>query len=444
MEECAAILAIGDIHLGTTCSGVPAEAAGWGVDARELSPAAALKLSVDFAIKQKVDAVLFAGDVVESTNARFEAILPLEEAIRRLLNVRIQVMAVAGNHDVEALPRLAALIDGFVLLGAGGQWESRVITRNHAPVAEVIGWSFGERYVRQSPVAQLLAAPLAAPAESIPRIGLLHADLDASGGYYAPIKQRELDDTGFDAWILGHIHRPSLEKLSVAPPSGYLGSLVGLDPSETGPHGPWIIRVANSGQLQLEQVPLAPLRWERVSVSIDGLEHLEDVPDRLSREAARVVRNLNANGFPPRALGLRVDLTGSSPLYAQVRQKLGAGEWNGMPRVVDGTVVFIDRVIDSMELPLDLHQIAKGDDPAALLAQRLLRLQGDDSRSRELLEMARVELRGTSQDDLWSPLWEHRSATDPLSDEAVRDLLARSGRAILSAMLSRRAEGEPS
>ncbi len=121
--DSAVILAIGDIHLGTRCSGVPDEISSWGIDPEDLTPAAALKASVDFAIKQKADAVLFAGDVVESTNARFEAILPLEHNVRRLLDAGIQVIAVAGNHDVEALPRLAALIDGFELLGGGGQWE---------------------------------------------------------------------------------------------------------------------------------------------------------------------------------------------------------------------------------------------------------------------------------------------------------------------------------
>ena len=124
MDDRAAILAIGDVHLGTKCSGVPDVVSSWGIHLEELTPAAALELSVDLAIEQKVDAVLFAGDVVESTNARFEAMPPLEASARRLLGAGIEVIAVAGNHDVEALPRLASLLDGFTLLGAGGRWES--------------------------------------------------------------------------------------------------------------------------------------------------------------------------------------------------------------------------------------------------------------------------------------------------------------------------------
>jgi DNA repair protein SbcD/Mre11 len=439
MDDGAEILAIGDIHLGTKCSGVPDEISTWGLDSNELTPAATLKRSVDFAIEQKVDAVLFAGDVVESTNARFEAMVPLEEGVRRLLDSGIQVIAVAGNHDVEALPRLAALIDGFVLLGAGGRWESRVITKNKTPVAEVIGWSFGERFVRQSPVAQLLAEPLEKSSSPIPRIGLLHADLNASGGHYAPIRQSELDNTGYDAWLLGHIHKPSHDSLTASTdsrPSGYLGSLVGLDPSESGLHGPWILRMPYGGRLHIEQVPLAPLRWEHVSVSIDGLEHVEDIPDRLLDEAEKFVRKLGEVGAAPRALGLRVRLTGSSPRYEEIQKRIATSEWNGLVRVIDDTVVFFNKIIDAIELRLDLVEIAKGDDPAALMAQRLLILQHDGDQSKSLLEKARAELGNVTREDRWSPVQDHRNATDPLSDIVLRDILFRSGKAALNAMLS--------
>ena len=117
MSDRVLILAIGDVHLGAACSGLPGEIDSWGVDPAELTPATALRRAVDFAIEKGVDAALFAGDVVDGDNARFEAMAPLEESVRRLLDKGIGVMAVAGNHDFEALPRLAALIDGVTLLG---------------------------------------------------------------------------------------------------------------------------------------------------------------------------------------------------------------------------------------------------------------------------------------------------------------------------------------
>ena len=447
MNDGALILAIGDVHLGTSCSGLPDAISSWGIDPADLTPAGALRLAVDYAIERQVDAVLFAGDVVESTNARFEAMAPLEESTRRLLDSGIEVIAVAGNHDVEALPRLAALIDGFTLLGAGGRWEAITLSKDDRPFAQVVGWSFGETHVRQSPVALLLGEPLPAPLPPVARIGLLHGDLGASGGHYGPIRQAELDDTGYDAWLLGHIHKPSIEGLSApggARPSGYLGSLVGLDPSETGPHGPWLLKLSNEGAIDLEQVPLAPLRWENVAVSMNGLVHVEDVPDRLLAVAQEHLQALAQTGRTPRALGLRVTLTGASNPYEDIRKWITAGDWNSMVRVVDGTVVFFNRIVDAMELHIDLEKIASGDDPASLLARRLLLLGQNNEQSRELLNRARERLSKIDRQDIWNPVREHRNAADPLSEDSLRVLLLRSGKAALSAMLSGRDSGNRS
>lgn len=439
MNDNAQILAIGDVHLGTACSGLPEAMSSWGINPGNLTPATALRLTVDFAIDKQVDAVLFAGDVVESTNARFEAMRPLEESVRRLLKRGVEVIAVAGNHDVEALPRLAALIEGFTLLGAGGRWEAITLSKEGVSFAQVVGWSFPEKYVRQSPVALLLDKPLPESSRSVPTIGLLHADLGASGGSYAPVRQAELDDTGYDAWLLGHIHKPSLEGLSAskgAGPSGYLGSLVALDPTETGPHGPWLLTVSNEGGIDLEQVPLAPLRWERITVPVDGISHVEDLPDRLLDAAQKHLRALSQAGPAPRVLGLQAQLTGTSEVYSDIRRRLEAGDWQSLVRRVDDTDVFFNSIEDAMESHLDLEKIASGDDPAALMAQRLLLLEQDDERSTELLGRARERLVEAAREDVWRPVQMHRSATNPLSDSALRDILLSAGRVALTEMLS--------
>ena len=446
MTEKAIILAIGDMHLGTACSGIPGEMYDRGIDPREFTPAAALRAAVDLAIRRQVDAVLFAGDVVESANARFEALAPLEESVRRLLDAGIEVVAVAGNHDVEALPRLANLIDGFKLLGAEGRWEAVTISREGMPLAQIVGWSFGERQVRQSPVALLLGEPLPAPPSGVPRIGLLHCDLGASGGVYAPVRRAELDDTGCDAWLLGHIHKPSLaaqESVGRARPCGYLGSLVGLDPSETGPRGPWLVDISAHGQVGVEHVPMGPVRWEPVDVSVEGIENAEDLEDRLLDEAHKHARMLEQAGPLPAALGLRARLTGSSSAYEGIRRWIEDRKWEPLLRSVSGTVVFFNKISDAMGLALDLRRIASGDDPPALLAQRLLLLEAGSEQSRALLQRAREQLQGTARDDVWNPVNEHRNAGDPLSDDALRDVLRRSGKAALTAMIASLAERDP-
>ena len=74
------------------------------------------------------------------------------------------------------------------------------------------------------------------------------------------------------------------------------------------------------------------------------------------------------------------------------------------------------------------------------MAQRVLTLQHDDQQSRELLEAVRFHLSETAEDDLWSPLKDHRSASDPLSDAALRELVLQAGRSALSSMLSEKAD----
>ena len=441
MSNESTILAIGDVHLGTRCSGVPDSITELGVEANELTPAAALRLATEFAIEQQVDAVLFAGDVVENTNARFEALPHLEACVKSLLAENIEVIAVAGNHDVEALPRLANLLDGFTLLGAGGKWESKLITKNDIPVTQIIGWSFKEQIVRKSPVAQLLSEPIEDLSTSIPRIGLLHADLGVSGSKYAPVSQSELENTNYDAWLLGHIHKPSLENSttsSTRQPIGYLGSLTGLDRSETGVHGPWLITIRSGAELKLQQIPLAPLRWERVQVSVDGIEFEEDLEDRLFTRATAFIEQFERHGNSLSAVGLIVELVGTSSCHDEINKWITKAEWKSVGRLVDGIAVFFSKIVANMQPKLDLAEISKGDDPAALLAQRLIVLENNSDESADLLDRARSSLKEIAEDNRYSVVNDHRNAEDPLSDSVVRELLVRSGTAALSAMISQR------
>lgn len=390
----ARILAIGDVHLGRRPSSLPPELAEAGVDPRELTPEKGLDAAVEWAIghREGIDAVCFAGDVVQSTNARFEALPPLERCTRRLLDAGIQVLGVAGNHDVDALPRLARLVEGFQLLGEGGEWESCVIERDGEPLVEVLGWSFPEEVVRSSPAASLLSRPVEPARPGLARIGLLHADLDASGGGYAPVSRRDLERAGLDAWLLGHFHKPTLEPARGGAPLGYLGSLVGLDPTETGIHGPWLVTVGGPGRVRVEQIPLAPLRWDSVELELEGRVDPADAEDRILDALQSRAREILEHGHRPLALGLRVRLVGRVERYLEIREHVASRRWKGRARTVEGVHVFVDEVFDSLSLARDLGEIAAGEDPPAILARALLALGGEEAARRELLEELRPAL----------------------------------------------------
>lgn len=432
------LLAIGDVHLGTRPSSLPDALDEWGVDPRTLTPEAALRNAVDLAISRKVDAVLFAGDVVESSNARFEALRPLEAAVKQLLETGIRVLGVAGNHDVEALPRLADMIEGFELIGRGGCWEATLLAKNGSPAAEILGWSFPEKRVRTSPVAELLRNPIAPHPASVPRLGLLHGDLDASGGTYAPFTSAQLSEVSVDAWLLGHIHKPSLSAAGETGPRGYLGSLVGLNPGEQGGHGPWMIRVGRDGRIAAQHLQVAPLRWDMVDCEIGEGDDPDAVGDRIINEAVRFASELQAQGPAPDVLGLRIRLKGSTRHYDALQRGIRDGQWRHSNRRVGDTLVFIDKVIDAMALAHDLGELSRGDDPLAILARKLLALEQPGEAREVLLEAARAHTLELANDSRWSALAEERNAIPPLSDDLLIARLIRAGTAALSELLLQR------
>jgi len=420
------ILFIGDIHLGRRPVRLPGNLGEYDVSAADLTPVAAWRRSVRYAAEQRVDAVVLAGDVVEADNARFEAFGQLHEGVTHLAEHGIPVYAVAGNHDVDALPRLADSIEDFRLLGRGGRWETVELVREGQPLARLVGWSF--------PAGQYAASPLdseGAPTKNdgdLPLLGVLHCDLLSSSGPHAPVSKTDLEQTAVDGWFLGHIHKPST--LTGPRPIGYLGSLVGLDPTETGLHGPRLVTLSKGAEIEVETVPLAPLRWEFVDVSVSDL----DDPDRMEGVIRESIESLHRRTEDERgetvAVGCRVFLTGASRHHRALRRHVESGEMEGLRIKIDGVLYFIDRVFDSSRPALDLEALAGQDNPPALLAGRLLSLERRDDPSRLLVQRARLELLRVMDERTWSQL----DRLEP-DEQTVRQLLIEAGTRALEELL---------
>ncbi len=137
----ARLLFVGDIHLGRRPSRLPADLDFYALLPSDLTPEAAFRSLVDHAIAGGVDAVVLAGDVVDGLDDRFEAYAHLKAGVVRLIDAGVPLFAVAGNHDVEALPRLAAQIEGFRLIGEGGVWEALPFRSVGGETLCSLGWS---------------------------------------------------------------------------------------------------------------------------------------------------------------------------------------------------------------------------------------------------------------------------------------------------------------
>ena len=399
------ILAVGDMHLGRTPSRLPPD-----LFASELGPAAAWRRAVDTAIDRGVQAVLLAGDLVDREDDFFEAYRGLEAGVRRLTEAGIEVIGVAGNHDVRVLPRLAGHIPQFRLLGAGGTWESVSVCDGTDAVA-VWGWSFPSSGTAPNPLQDWtfnLAAGI--------NLGLLHCDRDAGAdSRYAPVASRDLQGARLDGWLLGHIHKP--DPLSAESPSGYLGSLTGLDRGEPGPRGPWLITVAGGRIAAVEHLPLAPLRWEALDVDLGGISEPVETKDRLLAAVRELDGRMTSFPSVPAAVGLSVAVKGRTRFGSAALDEISQEDRNEIHVGSASTHYFIQQIRVDTWPEIDLEELAKRADPVGLLAARLLWLDrpaGDAERDR-LVGLARRRLREQSEKAVWHGVETAVSAPEPVT-----------------------------
>lgn len=412
------LLCLADLHLGRASGRIPA---GLSVPSADLTPRAAWRRAIKAARRLQVQAVVLAGDVVDSTNDRFEAFGALHEGVKELLDAGIRVLAVAGNHDGVALPRLADLVPGFELLGREARWETADV-KGPGGVVRLVGWSFPTERFTGDPAA----AGLPPRGTHGRTVGVLHGDLDRTGGHHAPTASANLRAAGYDAWLLGHLHTPTLDATARTP--GYLGSLVGLDPTETGPRGAWLLE-ATDARLQLTLQPIAPLRWEEFDVDVTGIvDAALDLPDRVLSILRDRVGAPATDWGDALVIGVRVRLTGRVRDLAALARQARSDLILGQTTTIAGLAIFIDEVNLAVDLDHDLGLLARGDTPVALLARRLISLQSGGSD--DLLIKARASL--SNLDSRYFAGLGRRPATDA----ELQSQLHQAGLRALDALLS--------
>ena len=289
------LLLCSDLHLGRTPARLPEP---WRRPARTIRAWEAL---VECAIREKVNAVILGGDLVDAENGFWEALAPLETGARTLGDAGIRVIAVAGNHDAVVLPRLAAFLpsDVFTLLGARGQWEALVLKENDAPALRLYGWSFPRPHWDGDPLDDFSPAP----PDGLPALGIVHGDLGASSSRHAPLSLARLQAQPVTAWLLGHLHAPRLHEGSpwVLMP----GSPQPLDPSETGAHHAWITELQNGALTPPRPAATASLRYETLEIPLRA-----DIPPGEDTIRKAILRQLE--GFDCDRTVLRLRFTGET------------------------------------------------------------------------------------------------------------------------------------
>ncbi len=299
-----------DLHLDSQFSGLLSHSAEVANVLRDATFAAYSNV-IDLCLREKVDALLIAGDVYDSADRSLRAQLRFYEGLRRLGEAGIRSFVCHGNHDPldgwEARLTPPSMCHRF-----GPEVEAAPLDPGDPGKATVYGISYPRRDVRENLVPRFQRHSSDGFA-----IGLLHCNVGSNTGHeaYAPCTLDDLRSAGIDYWALGHVH--ARQVLSEKDPViVYPGNPQGRQPNEVGERGVYLVEADGSGRVSLAFHAIDVVRWASSVVDVTGLDTEQDVFDA----AEDAVDSLLA-GADGRHVVYRLSVTGRGQLYQSTRRE---------------------------------------------------------------------------------------------------------------------------
>ncbi len=365
-----------DLHIDSPLRGLD-RYDGAPVERLRTATRSALERLVDKALGERVDFVLFSGDLYDRDWQDFHTGLFFREQMVRLGRAGIRVFIVQGNHDAQGVisKQLALPLNVTVFSSRNAQ----TIRIDELSVA-IHGRSFPEREVDEDLVPSYSAA-----VPGFFNIGMLHTSLTGRAGHdtYAPTDLPTLVSKGYDYWALGHVH--AREVLCEHPRIVFPGNLQGRHAKETGAKGCELVTV-EGGQIEAEFVALDVVRWSQVSVPLDGVDRLEALGDAFHHALEPVLI-----GTTDRLHAVRVTLTGSTELHRLEANQPGtlAAAMYAAAQDVSEAEIWIEQVRLELSTPLDRVQAGLRQDAVGELVRLVDLVAGDPA---ELMRRAQAEL----------------------------------------------------
>lgn len=262
-----------DLHLDSPFKGMEVELPKELFARMKESTFSSFSRIVQVAIEEKVDFVLLAGDLYDADARSIRAQLFLRNELQRLDDHNISVFIIHGNHDHLGGSFAEIEFPSNVTVFEKDTVEYKPFYKNNQLSAYIYGFSYLQQAVFENMTSQYEKT------EQAPfHIGMLHGSVEEASDHsrYAPFLVRELLDKQFDYWALGHIHKRNV--LYEQPPIIYPGNIQGRHRKETGEKGCYLVTLGSS--VSYTFVPTADVIWEEASISIDGLQYIDELLER--------------------------------------------------------------------------------------------------------------------------------------------------------------------
>ncbi|MGC8787815.1 MAG: metallophosphoesterase family protein [Anaerolineae bacterium] len=304
------VLHFADLHLGVENYGKLDAATG--LHTRLLDFLRSLDELVEYALKERVDLVLFAGDAYKNRDPNPTHQREFAKRIRQLAAADIPVFLLIGNHDLPNLVGRANTLDIFATLEVPNVYVGRKlavhriqtrsgplqivalpwIVRNHLLSRE----EYKNRTITEidelaiAAVEKLLQEAIRSLDPLVPTILAAHGSVQ--GAVYGSersvmlgqdiiLPRNLLTHQAFDYVALGHIHRH--QELASNPPVVYSGSLDRVDFGEEREAKGFVVAEIERGNARYQFVELASTRpFVTVEVQADGADPMAQVCEAIA------------------------------------------------------------------------------------------------------------------------------------------------------------------
>lgn len=271
--------------------------------------------AVDAAIERNVHAFLIAGDLFDNESLSFTTEKFLLTETTRLQDAQIPVFYATGNHDpgrANYRAQKLAWPDNVHLFTNTTPKTVPIIDRSKHQIGWLTAAGHGTTHEGNNLAAQYKRAK-----DDLPHVAMLHTQVVNAGGAdhherYAPSTGKDLESPGYDYWALGHVHLQ--QKVFEDLPAWYAGNIQGRNPKETGLKGALYVEVSKKGPIEPELIPLSPFVWDHVELLCP--ENAHTAAELTSKIAAYLRQKIDLDDG--REHLVRVDLTGESPLAAEI------------------------------------------------------------------------------------------------------------------------------
>lgn len=394
-----------DLHIDSPFKGVSGVDPALGERLRD-STLGSFRNIVDLAIREKVDAVIIAGDVFDGTDKSLKAQFKFRGELERLSDEGIPSFVAHGNHDPLDSWSSSMEWPPSVTIFSGEDVQSFPILKNGREAARIYGISFPQRDVFEN-----LAMKFNRRQQEGFAVAVLHANVGGNSEHdnYAPCSVEDLSGRGMDYWALGHVHTRQILRPS-DPAIVYPGNSQARNIRETGEKGCCLVTLRASVPPEVIFYAADVIRYFSEQLDISNCSALDKVMESIQSRCEGL--SAEADG---RDIIARLTLAGRTPVHEEL---LNAANYKDFQEVIRDCfrehqpLIGVELILDTKGT-FDIDSLRQGKDFVADIIALYDRAEKNEPFRREIKE----ELKPVFED------WTGRKRLDEISDAELKEIL---------------------